>query len=80
MHCITTLYILIFSFQNHPPTYTATVLSDYQEVFQQMKLQNPNTSLGALQQKTIQRMSELKVEREEMERMNMERLKELEKA
>eukprot|EP00986_Skeletonema_menzelii_P007552 scaffold2971_cov152-Skeletonema_menzelii.AAC.12 len=56
----------------------ATVLSDYQEVFQQMKLQNPNSSLGALQQKTMKRMSELKVEKEEMERMNMERLKELE--
>lgn len=43
-----------------------------------MKLQNPTASLGALQQKTMKRMSELKVEKEEMEKMNMERLRELE--
>eukprot|EP00985_Skeletonema_marinoi_P007721 scaffold3445_cov80-Skeletonema_marinoi.AAC.2 len=55
-----------------------TVLSDYQAVFQQMKLQNPTVSLGALQQKTMKRMSELKVEKEEMERMNLQRLRELE--
>jgi len=43
-----------------------------------MKLQNPTASLGALQQKTMKRMSELKIEKEEMEKMNMERLRELE--
>jgi len=56
----------------------ASELSHYQEVFQQMKLQNPTLSLGALQQKTMKRMSELKVEKEEMERMNLQRLMELE--
>jgi len=57
-----------------------TVLSDYQAVFQQMKLQNPTVSLGALQQKTMKRMSELKVEKEEMEKMNLQRLRELEES
>lgn len=56
----------------------ASELSHYQEVFQHMKLQNPTASLGALQQKTMKRMSELKVEKEEMERMNLQRLRESE--
>eukprot|EP00584_Thalassiosira_punctigera_P012709 CAMPEP_0172547030 /NCGR_PEP_ID=MMETSP1067-20121228/16666_1 /TAXON_ID=265564 ORGANISM="Thalassiosira punctigera, Strain Tpunct2005C2" /NCGR_SAMPLE_ID=MMETSP1067 /ASSEMBLY_ACC=CAM_ASM_000444 /LENGTH=548 /DNA_ID=CAMNT_0013334049 /DNA_START=439 /DNA_END=2085 /DNA_ORIENTATION=- len=40
-----------------------SAVSDYQEVFQQMKQENPHSSLGALRQKTMYRMAELKAEK-----------------
>ena len=43
-------------------TATSSV-SNYQEVFAQMKSQNPTASLGALQQKTMTRMAEMKKQR-----------------
>ena len=48
-------------------------VSNYQEVFAQMKSQNPTASLGALQQKTMTRMAEIKKQRlAEQERIKQE--------
>jgi hypothetical protein len=73
----------ITSLQTHPTkpnqtnqninTYTASV-SDYQEVFQQMKQQHPNTSLGALQQITMQRIAELKLQKKKREEEELRRI------
>lgn len=47
-------------------------VSDYQEVFRQLKLENPTASMGALQHKTMERMAELKALRLEEERRKRE--------
>ncbi|KAL7438988.1 hypothetical protein ACHAXH_004795, partial [Discostella pseudostelligera] len=52
--------------QDNTSDYNA--VSDYQEVFHQLKLENPTASIGALQHKTMERIAELKALRKEEER------------
>lgn len=55
---------------NNANTDTATPetsVSNYQDVFQQLKSENPTSSLGALQQMTMQRIAELKAQKEQEE-------------
>ena len=47
-------------------------VADYQEVFKQMKIEDPHSSMGALHQKSLVRLAELKAQREQYEQLLIE--------
>ena len=51
----------------------AATVADFQEVFNELKTQNPDVSMGALKQKTMQKIAELKAQKERQDRENREK-------